>query len=232
MPLGDLELRLRLTADGRNFVTEVRRGDQAMQRFEGSLDKAAGATRRLDRAQRSASGGLRGWLQRINQAHGRTLRYLGLLVGGGSLVHALQAVTRRLVESGVRLEGWEARLRSALGSAEAATREIAFLRQEAERLGLPFTALADNFSLFAAATRGTRLEGEATREVFVAVAEAARVMQLDTNQLNGVMNALTQIVSKGTVTICGIDRSAGGLSTLIAPTVPSFTSAPARYIPS
>ena len=51
----------------------------------------------------------------------------------------------------------------------------------------------------AAAARGTRLEGEATRDIFSAVGEAARALGLSTADQSGVFTALEQIISKDVV---------------------------------
>ena len=108
-------------------------------------------------------------------------------------------MTAHIARSGVEIERLESRFRAATGSAEAARRELEFTRREAERLGIGFRSAAHAYSGFAAAARGTALEGEQARQIFIAVAEASRVMGLSADDTSGVLTALQQIISKGTV---------------------------------
>lgn len=85
------------------------------------------------------------------------------------------------------------------GSAIEADRNLRFLRSTAEELGLDFEGLASGFKTFAAATKDTNLQGEQTRRIFRAVSEAAAVLKISTDDVNGVLRALGQIVSKGKV---------------------------------
>lgn len=95
---------------------------------------------------------------------------MGLISGGiASIGLAAKGIVRHVAEAGLAMEGRESRLRAATGSPAAARDEIRYLREEAERLGVSFSASADNYSLFLAATRGTRLAGEQSRQIFSAV---------------------------------------------------------------
>ena len=95
------------------------------------------------------------------------------------------------------------------GDQSAVSQELDFLRRTAERLGLSFRDVANEYSKFAVATTGTNLAGEATRKIFIAVAEAARVQGLSNEQLQGTFVALTQIVSKGVVSMEELRRQLG-----------------------
>ena len=84
---------------------------------------------------------------------------------------------------------------SARGSAD----EIAYLRKTTDGLGLAFQSTAQSYMQFQAAAKGTTLEGEKARAVFESVAKASAVMGLSAEQNSGVLLALQQMVSKGTV---------------------------------
>lgn len=143
------------------------------------------------RAFRSVQGRLSG-LERSAQKLSRTF---GLLLGAGAITGAF----RSIVETGQAFERFERQLTAATGSTEGAARELAFVRDEAERLGLRIDSVAGSYARLTAATRGTALEGRETREIFSAVAEASRVMNLSVSDTEGVLRALEQIISKGTV---------------------------------
>jgi tape measure domain-containing protein len=121
----------------------------------------------------------------------------GLGVAFGGLV-GTQTI-RSVLNAGVALERIERGLRAATGSASAAASELAFIRSEANRLGLNLETAAQSYTRFAAATRETNLEGQATRDIFTAVSEAATVLGLSADQTQGALTALEQIVSKGRV---------------------------------
>ncbi len=112
---------------------------------------------------------------------------------------ALRALTVGAVEAGVSLEGFRQRLGVGVDTAGLAAEELGFLRAESQRLGISFEAAAHSYSGFIASTRGTRIEGRASREIFSGIAEAARVMNLSAADTQGVFTALEQIISKGTV---------------------------------
>ena len=126
----------------------------------------------------------------------------GLVLGGiqtaiHGVTRAFRALSTGAVEAGLAYDAIESRLRAAVGGAHLAADAMAFLKDETDRLGLSFRASAMAFSGLLAAARGTRLEGEAAREIFSGVAEAARVMNLTAAETSGVFTALEQIVPKG-----------------------------------
>lgn len=84
-------------------------------------------------------------------------------------------------------------------SARGSAQEIAYLRSTTHSLGLAFQSTAQSYMQFQAAAKGTTLEGEKARAVFESVAKASAVMGLSAEQNSGVLLALQQMVSKGTV---------------------------------
>ena len=77
--------------------------------------------------------------------------------------------------------------------------EMDFIRGTADRLGIAMTDLGLSYSKFAVAADGSKFSAEATRKVFLGVAEAGRVNKLSLDQLNGVFLALEQMISKGKI---------------------------------
>lgn len=90
-------------------------------------------------------------------------------------------------------------LKAATGSAEAAQAEYRLVAAEADRLGISLRDVAPEFTAFAAAARGTSLEGEGVREVWSAVAETMVALGRPASDQARSLLALQQIVSKGTV---------------------------------
>lgn len=87
--------------------------------------------------------------------------------------------------------------------------EINFLRAQAQRLGIEFSTLSDEYSKFAVATQAAGFAQESTRKIFLAVAEAARVNKLSNEQLQGAFLALQQMASKGKVSAQELQQQLG-----------------------
>jgi lambda family phage tail tape measure protein len=93
------------------------------------------------------------------------------------------------------------RLRISLdfSSVRGSAAEIAYLRKTTFDLGLSFESTAKAYQQFSAAARSTSLEGDKARAIFESVAKASAVMGLSADQTSGVLLALQQMISKGTV---------------------------------
>jgi len=109
------------------------------------------------------------------------------------------AAVKGLLDTATALDSMAIKMKFATGEASKASKEFAYVSQQAEKLGLDIKSSVDFFASFAAAARGTRVEGQGVREVWTAVAESAAVMQLSAEESEGAMRALTQIMSKGKV---------------------------------
>uniref|UniRef100_UPI000AFFEED6 tape measure protein n=1 Tax=Delftia lacustris TaxID=558537 RepID=UPI000AFFEED6 len=128
---------------------------------------------------------------------------MGLAVRGVQAFMALQVVTWAK-ESAAALymaSSSAERLRISLdfSSAVGSAAEIAYLRKATSDLGLAFDSTAKAYQQFSAAARGTALEGEKARAIFESVAKASAVMGLSAENTSGVLLALQQMISKGTV---------------------------------
>jgi tape measure domain-containing protein len=123
---------------------------------------------------------------------------LGFL-GGLASLHFMREFTASIIEANTKLQGWQYGLLAATGSAPKAQQALAFVRAESERLGISLEDSATAFTRLSAATKGTRIEGEATQKVFTAIAEAARTLHLSSAETQSALIALDQMMSKGTV---------------------------------
>jgi tape measure domain-containing protein len=78
-------------------------------------------------------------------------------------------------------------------------KNLQFLNEQVDRLGLDINAAYSGFKTFSGALMGTTLAGEQGNKVFRQVSEAATVMGLSGEQTEGAFLALGQMMSKGTV---------------------------------
>lgn len=191
-----MKLTVVLNADASGLVGTLRVGEAELRKLGGQLDRTAEGGGKADAGLRKASDGARGFSNSATMA-ARSLNTLnGLLATLG-----VTYVTTQLIQAGMAMDRFRVSLAAATGSQAAGAESMAFLRGEAQRLGLYLPTLAQGFAGLAAATRGTALEGEATRKIFSAVAEAGRAMNLTNDQIMGTMNALQQMAGKGTVSM-------------------------------
>lgn len=124
---------------------------------------------------------------------------LDLLSKGFSGIKALFSAGRDALNAGMTMQRLENAFKAITGSSQAATKEIQWLRDETKRLGQDFLTSADAYKGLAAAAMGTALEGDKVRQIFSAVSGAATVLGLSTEQVNGALMALSQMISKGVV---------------------------------
>lgn len=194
------EIRSRATDLVRAFEKLAGAGDRAGRSIRDVGGRAAippvGPVNALSEAWKAVYGNTRtamSWTQRLRG------EVLSLVAAYGGMYGVIDLLNRT-VGAYQKLEAAQSRLGAVFNQdQDRVGQEIDFIRRNADRLGVEFGQLADEYTKFAAATKGTNLEGENTRKIFLAVAEAARVNKLQFEDVQGVFRALTQIASKGRV---------------------------------
>ena len=121
------------------------------------------------------------------------------LLSGALIAFKAGEFARESAGAGLELTKLDQVLVTVFGSTEAAAREFEFARQTAARLSLELQATASGYALLSASTKGTQLEGQATRDIFLSVVEAGGKLQLSGEQINGVLTAYRQIASGATL---------------------------------
>jgi len=162
----------------------------------------------ITRTAKSASNAVDRYRMKAKQAGNQSRKLANdnekLISGYGRMRGAIAALglgllARKLFNTGAQMEGIENAMSAATGGMATGAKEIGFVRDQAERLGLEFQSTVGDYTKLAAATKGTALEGEATRNIFLGVAEASTVMRLSADDTSGALRALNQIASKGKV---------------------------------
>lgn len=179
-----------LTADKVNVILEAQNTDfnrktrdsaNEFERGMGKIKKSADVT---EKSVKQSVAGMGSSLSSLKTA----ILGLGLLALGKDAVST--ALNFRKLEQG---------LATAVGGVERANEEFTFLRDLADRLGVRFSTLAEQYVGFAAAARGTNIEGERTREIFESVATAITAVGGSAEQQTRALLAIQQIISKGAV---------------------------------
>ena len=188
------------------LVAQIQAITSALAAFQQNSGAPAAAVARVTQAAQQQLTALTAQLNGITTASGGAslgVSRLGgelLALGGASVSLAGAAAGLKLVlDTAIQFEQVGKKLEFATGSTQKAREEFEFIRLTAKRLGIDLLASADGFAQLAAATKGTRLEGEATRNLFIGVSSAAAALGLSVDNTKSVFLALSQIASKGVV---------------------------------
>lgn len=155
------------------------RAGKKAQQFTGRLMGGNGSRQSLSFLQR-----IRGELLSI------TATYTGLYAVGGGI--------RSIYDAAVLTQKATARLSARFnGDTRAIGEEFKFVRAEANRLGLEYEILLEQYTKFITNIPEGTLNLEQIRFTFSGIAEAARVVGLSNDDVNATFLALGQIASKG-----------------------------------
>ena len=121
----------------------------------------------------------------------------GVAIGLASIKQGVEAT----LAATMKFESVMKQLEFSLGGTTKAAEGFEFVRSVAREMGLELFSAANGYAKLSAATRGTRLEGELTQTIFKGITAAAATMQLSVDDTNGVILAMSQIISKGKVSM-------------------------------
>lgn len=130
-------------------------------------------TEKLAEIQRDWEGKQKGYFARQEEGAAASIRsmlrlYAAYYVGSA----AGQALFGSTIQASLGMERLNIAMKSATGDGTLAGKELAYVREESERLGLVFDSTTREYMKFSAATRNTAIEGEASRKIFTGMSEA------------------------------------------------------------
>lgn len=214
--------QLRLTADAKRQeataaekLLQVRREElatagpltQAKQRELTAAENAARALRVEAAAADVAAGRIEQYGNEADDASGKNNKLGESAQAAGDLLKNFAGVIaagftfEQLVQAAAQMETIKAGLTAVTGDANLAAKEFEFVRQVATRVGADITDVGQAFLGLSAATRGTAVEGEPTRQVFEAVATAMGKAGKSSAETQNALVGLAQVASKGTVSM-------------------------------
>lgn len=123
------------------------------------------------------------------------------LAGALAAAFSVQQGVDALIRANVQAERLARSLATIATPAHSAREQLQWLRELADRNGVAFDRMAQGFTSFAASTRGTTLEGEKTRAVFDAIVTSMGRMGRSSEEVERALQAVSQIASKGTVSM-------------------------------
>lgn len=107
----------------------------------------------------------------------------------------------KMARTAVEMDSLARTFKAITGSAQGAAQEMDYIAKTANRLGLEVGSASKSYANFAAATKGTALEGQAARDIFEAVAGSFSQLGKSSAETEGALLALSQMVSKGVVSM-------------------------------
>jgi len=173
--------------------------------FEGE-DKTSATLGKIESGLRGIDGEAGGAASKVSELD----RGVGALGQRGAaldgLVTAMRAlaaavVVKEFVDANVEAEKFDKAMTLLKGSSTAAASEFEYVKKLANTLGLELFTTADAYVQLSASTRGTAIEGQATRDIFEAVSKAMSTLGKSSSDTQGALLAISQIVSKGTVSM-------------------------------
>ncbi|MFD2379198.1 tape measure protein [Ottowia pentelensis] len=214
-------VELKITADAKGAQQGI---DQASQALDGlgqaaqqagqhagqaaeQVGKVGANTGGIDAAERATSrfGRTTDWLRDKWQATAGTIRDFAV---GNLLAQAFMGIAQRATELArafIAANEQVAGLRRAFGAiykdAALAERQIAFLRETSNAAGVGFDGLSSSFKSFTAAATAANIPLAVQNDLFASVAKAGATLGLSTAETSRAVLALSQMASKGTVSM-------------------------------
>lgn len=153
------------------------------------------------------------------QGAGRQIGFLDAAVRGAAAgfgLLGLLEVGGRIVSTGLAFDGLREKINAATGSTEAGAAGFAYVRAEANRLGLQIRDTATNYADFVAGTASSGLSRGRRDDIFSALNEAGAAYNLTQEQINQNFDQVIRIGGKAKVTL---DDLAGTLGTNLPQTL-------------
>ena len=156
-----------------------------------AADQAAGRARDMGAAVQQAG--------QQSQQSAQGVGVLGEAARAAGAAMAAAFTLREMVAAAAVMETLQAGLKAVTGDSAKAAQELEFVRTVASKIGVDTVEVGRAYLGLAASTKGTAVEGQATRDVFEAVSNAMGKAGRSSAETSNALMALSQMASKGTV---------------------------------
>lgn len=163
--------------------------------FTGSDKGLTSTLKRSNTAFKAFQKSVKGTSGPVGKLRGEITGLVGAFVG----FSAVKEFSTALFQAGVQSENLTKSFTSITGSGAAAAKELDYVRQVSDDLGLVFQTTANDFKNISAAAKGTSLEGAGTKDIFLGIAEASTALGMSADDTTGSLRAISQMISKGNV---------------------------------
>lgn len=195
------ELKIDLVVDNKGsvqiqkFAIDV---EQSFSRINGAASSAGNAA---DKAINKAASSTSNFSSSLNRASNDMMSFgsVAKTALGAFSAYELVQFGKSVVDTVVHLDSLNRSFVAIAGNQHLATKEMEYMREVSAATGQNLYKLADDYRQLTASTKGSALEGEKTRDVFLALNEASAVLGLSSERLSLAIRAIGQMASKGTV---------------------------------
>ena len=118
-------------------------------------------------------------------------------LGAAFSIGAVAYFTADIVKAGMAVEGINRQFAVLAGNADLGGRELQFVRETANSLGMDMQGLTATYGRFMSSVKGTANEGQAGRDAFIGLSEGMVAVGLSADEQNRVWAQLSQGIMKG-----------------------------------
>lgn len=213
--LADAQARLKASVAANSSA--LMQGRAALIGYAGGASQASTGTKKtasgikqIDPAAAAGAKGLRGLINALGETAtgGRTTlslmqrlrgQMLSMAAATGGL-YGVQTALQGVVKAQMDMDAVESRFMVGFQGDQAKIQgALKLTKDTSEDLGLSYRTLSLQYSKLTASSLGTNLEGEKTAKIFRSVSEAARVLRLTDEEVEGTFKAISDIMAKGTI---------------------------------
>ena len=136
---------------------------------------------------------------------GKVNKQIGLLssafkgLAGVASGFGLAALGRSFVETGVYMDRMRRSMETISGSARQTAIDIEFLKRKSDEFGQIYRDQVKGFNLIAAATKDTKIAGDATKQMYADLMQSMTAFQLSQDDAYNSVRAIQQMLAKGTI---------------------------------
>jgi tape measure domain-containing protein len=199
--VNDLELTVRLTADGSGLRGELRVSKEDIKKLKGELDDAGTEARqaadKLDKYGKEAGQAGRASRKLRRETHGVTVAMKSLrgMIGG----LGLYAVAKSMLVSISAMQGLRSRLTDLVGGTREYNQENEYLIELAQRMSADLSTLRESYSRTLTLEKAGILTRQEAREITEGMINIQTRLGASAAQLNQAMFGLSQGMSSGTL---------------------------------
>jgi len=178
----------------RDLIASEKASNREIRKAQREFDRLNGKVRKADRA----IDNFRDNVGNYGTATRRIVGFTGQLIAAFGVYSALE-IGREIFDQVKQLNALDASLKQVTDSQESYNQAQSFLDDLADRAGADIIVLTQRYVNFAAAANQTNLSLEQTQGIYKNIVLAGAVLGKSTDDVNGSLRALEQILSKGKV---------------------------------
>ncbi|WP_375587141.1 tape measure protein [Flagellimonas aurea] len=191
--------RLRLERDKagrtlRDLVISEKASNKEIQKAQREFDRLDAKVRKADRSTRNFRDNVGNYGSALGAGIGAFRQFVGVF----GAFSALQ-IASELFNQVKALDALEQSLKAVTETTEQFNESQEFILEIAENYGLEIKSITGEYTKYIASLKGTNLEGEKGQRIFDSLVKVSARLNNTQEQTNGILNAFSQIISKGTV---------------------------------